>query len=178
GGGGGGGGSGGGGGGGGGGLGIFGAELVDDENAAAGPHDPRELGDDEVRAVDVMERPQRSGEVEGGVVEVELAGVADDEGDIPGDREAPRALDTLRVDLDRDDLAHVRRERERQRAEAAADVERPLVAARKDEVADPLRERGAAVELQRLDEVEAVSHRARSAWCGAAPSRSRRRSRT
>ena len=51
-----------------------------------------------------------------------------------------RELEQLRHRVEPDDLAHERREGERQRAGAGADVEGALVAARLDEVAHLLRE--------------------------------------
>ena len=55
------------------------AELVGDQDAPAGPRHARELGDDELRATDVVEDAQAADEVEVAVREVERLGVPDDE---------------------------------------------------------------------------------------------------
>ena len=103
-------------------------DLVDDEHAPAGDDDARELGDHQLGPRDVVQRPQRADEVERAELEGQLRRVALDERHVREPlRALPRLLEELRDDVDADDLAHVRRERERQRAGAAARVERPLV---------------------------------------------------
>ena len=140
--------------------GVVRRELVDDEDAAAGPRHPRELGDDALGLRDVMERAVRAREVEGAVgkrqrcpVSLEKLGVRH------GPR--PRELEQLGHGVQPDDLAHEWGEGERERARAGADVESALVSAQLDEVAHLLREPLRAGVLVRRDALrragEAVS---------------------
>src|SRR5262249_33555544 len=55
---------------------IVGPELVDHEHVAAGSRHARELREHELGASDVVERPQRPGEVERRILERQLGAVA------------------------------------------------------------------------------------------------------
>ena len=113
---------------------VAGRQLVDDEHLTVDARDTRHLGDDEVGPLDVMERAMRSCEVECAVREREGRPVALDE---LGVRERPSAgeCEQLRHRIEPDDLPHEGRQGERERAGAAADVERALVPAWVDELA-------------------------------------------
>ena len=97
-------------------------------SSAAGLDHARQLGDQQLGATRVVQRAQRRGEVEREVVERQLLAVADDDLDVRRSVRS-RPLGHRRVDLERDDLAHARRERVGERAGSGADVERALLAA-------------------------------------------------
>jgi hypothetical protein len=125
--------------------GIVGRELVDDEHLAAVAGHPRQLGHYAVGSGDVMERPVGAREVEGAVGEGQRRPVSLDE---LGVRKAAlaRELEQLGHRVEADDLAHERRQSERESAGAGAEVERAFFAGRRDEVGDLCREPlGAAV---------------------------------
>ena len=98
-----------------------------------------------------MQRARRRDQVEGGAVERQRGRVALDELDVRG-----RTLATLGEELgnevDADDLAHERRQRDRQRARAGADVEGPLVPGRRQQVGDSFARLRRAPVLLRGDE--------------------------
>ena len=100
----------------------------------------------------MVQCPQGPCEVEGAVPEWELGRVPLEEGDV---LEAFRALacllEKLRDEVDPDDLADVRRERERQCARTGARVERALVPGRRDEADHVPLERGRARVLKLRD---------------------------
>src|SRR5581483_3536241 len=101
------------------------SDLVDDEETPARARDAHELGENELRPRDVMERPERAREIEGAVVERQMLGVALDERHVPVvGGTFPRQLEQLGDPIDADDLAHDRREREGKRARAGTDVDR------------------------------------------------------
>ena len=110
------------------------SDLVDDEEAPARARDAHELGENELRPRDVMERPERAREIEGAVVERQMLGVALDERHVPVvDGTFPGQFQQLGDPVDADDLPHDRREREGERARAGTDVDRALVTARENE---------------------------------------------
>ena len=115
-------------------------DLVDDEDGPAGARDAHELGDEQLGPARVVQRAQRPGEIERERVEWQVLAVRHDDLDV---RRGIRAcsLGELLVDLDRDDLAHARGKRERERARAGADVEHPLVAREGEEVPSARRAR-------------------------------------
>ena len=129
--------------------------LVGDEHGPARSGHPGQLGDHQLRPRHVMQRPQRSRQVEGRAREIELLDVALDEGDIRR-RLGPAALDQLRNELDRDDLPYERRQCEGQGAGARAGIERSLLAGQRDEVADA---RGELVRAALLQRGEPISRR-------------------
>ena len=135
---------------------IVGRELVDDEHAAAGPCHPRELGDEALGLRDVMERALRAGEIEGAVGEGQRRPVSLDELGVR-QRACPRELEQLGHGVEPHDLPHQRSESEGQRTGAGADVERALVAAWPDEVANLLRQSRRAGVLARRDAVRGAS---------------------
>ena len=94
----------------------------------------------------MVERAQRAGEVERGVVERQPRRIRLDELGIGG-RPLAREREQLRHEIDTDDLAHQRREGESERARTGAHVERTLVASRLHERAHALGERGCAIIL-------------------------------
>src|SRR5437762_13822077 len=100
----------------------------------------------------MVQRPQRPGQVERTEGEVELRNVALDEGHVRRSDGAP-ALDQLRDELDRDDLANKRRQRESERAGAGARVEGALVAAEGQEVAQLHGQLAGSALLQRRDPI-------------------------
>ena len=127
-------------------------DLVDDEQEPARSRHPGQLGDYELRPGDVMQRPQGAGQVEGRALEIELRRVALDEADVRR-RLGPPSLDLLRNELDCDDLAHERRQREGERPRAGACVERALFATHRHELAHPGGELPGASLLERRDPV-------------------------
>ena len=166
-------------------------DLVDDEDAASGSCHAHDLRHDVLRPGDVVQRAQGSDEVERAALEVETRRVAFHEGDVRvRGRTGARLLEQLGDEVDSDDLAHVRREREGERPCPRADVERTLVARGEHERSHALLELGGASVLARGDQVglraEAgahdvvtlVRHRSPSAAHAAAscrcPSRARR----
>ena len=102
---------------------------------------------------DVVERPQRPGEVERSVLEREILRVALDERDVVEGTARARVFEQLGDAVDADDLAHERRERERERAGSGADVECALVAAREHERAHDVGELAGARVLPCRDPV-------------------------
>ena len=114
-----------------------------------------------------MERPQRSGEVERGILERQARRVGLDELRVRGSALA-RELEQLGHAVDAHDLAHERRQGKCERARAAADVDRPLVALRQDERLHLLGQLGRARVLIRSHLVRrsgkpVLSHRRRRA---------------
>ena len=83
----------------------------------------------------MVQRARRRDQVEGGAVERQRGRVALDELDVRG-----RTLATLGEELgnevDADDLAHERRQRNRERTRAGADVEGTLVPGQRQQVGD------------------------------------------
>src|SRR6266566_3368559 len=136
-------------------------ELIDDQDAAAWPSHPRELGDDALGLRDVMERAVRAAEVEGGVGKGQRRPVSLDELRV-GQAALSRELEQLWHAIEPDDLPHERPEGERQRTGAGADIEGSLVSAWPDELAHLLRESRRARVLPRRNALcgtgEAVSH--------------------
>ena len=108
-------------------------DLIDDEQRSARSGYPSQLGNHQLGARDVVERPQRPRQVEGRAGEIELLDVALDEGDVRR-RHGATALDHLGDKLDRDHLADERRQREGQGARAGAGIECPLLSDRQNEV--------------------------------------------
>jgi hypothetical protein len=121
-------------------------DLVDDEHLAARPRHPRELGEYALGPRDVMERAVRARKIEVGARESQRFPVPLDEVRVR-ERASPGELEQLGHGVDADDLPHERRQRERERTGAGADVQRSFVAARPDEVAHLLRQPGSAVVL-------------------------------
>jgi hypothetical protein len=66
-------------------------------------------------------------------------------------------FDQLRDDVDADDLAHERRESDRERAGAGADYERALLARQRQQVAQPLLRRCRAAVLLERDELSRLA---------------------
>ena len=130
---------------------IAGRELVDDEHRPARAQDSIHLGQHELGPRDVVQRARRRDEVEGGSVERERSCVALDELDVRG-----RALATLGKELgnevDADDLADERSQRDRERARAGADVEGALVPGQGQQVGDSFARLRRAPVLLRGDE--------------------------
>ena len=137
---------------------------------------------DELRPPDVMERPQRAREVERGILERQAGRVGLDEPRVGGSALA-RELEQLGNAIDAHDLPHERRQRECERARAAADVDRPLVAFGQDERLHLLGQRGRARVLERGHALggpreTVLSHRRRRAARAWDRWRFRRRART
>ena len=117
------------------------AELIRDEDAAAGPCDAGQLRDGELGPPHVVQEPKAARDVEAPITERERRHLALLEAHVLGSDRAAR-LEVVGVGVDADDLAHARRERERERPHAAARVERDLGAReRAEQPADALRER-------------------------------------
>jgi len=85
-------------------------QLIDHEHPAARSGNPGELGDDEFGPPHVMERPERAGEIEGGILERQARCIGLDELGVGGSA-PPRELEQLGDTIDADDLAHERRPR-------------------------------------------------------------------
>lgn len=134
------------------GEGVGGGDLVGDEEAAARTRYSHQLGEHELGPRHVMKRPERAREIERGVVERQVLGVALYEGDVAMvGGSFPAELEQLRDPVDADDLADDRREGKRKRARAGADVDRALVSAREDERMHDAGKRGGALVLARGD---------------------------
>ena len=100
---------------------VDGRDLVDDEHDPAGTGDANELGQRELGPRNVVERSQRAAEVELAVGERQRRGIAFAELDVRFAGGAlPCFVEQLRDDVDGDDLADERREREGERARAGA----------------------------------------------------------
>ena len=113
-------------------------DLVDDEHLPADADDAAELGDDELRARDVMERANAGREVERPVLERQMRGIGFHErhvGEVLGG-DLPAGVEHLGHDVRRDDLPHERCGRERKPARAGAGIEHPLLAGRLEEPLD------------------------------------------
>src|SRR4051794_13409979 len=148
---------------------VDGRDLVDHEDATAGPRDANELGDHELRPRNVVESAERPRQVERRRLERELRRVALDELDVRRALRTPAALlEQLGNEVDRDHLANVARKRERKRAGAAAGVERALLTTRRGEPHDLRLELRRARVLQRGDP---VSRPRESLLCGVLHSR-------
>ena len=118
----------------------------------------------------MVERPERAREVERRVAEREPRCIADDELGVGG-RTFPRKLHELGDFVDADDLANERGQGKGERARAAADVDRALVAARQDERSHLCGEVGSPGVLVRRDLLRGsrettLSHRRRRAVHG------------
>jgi hypothetical protein len=81
---------------------------------------------------------------------------ASDELDVRG-RPLAALFDQLRDDVDADDLAHERRESDRERAGAGTDIERALLAGQRQQVAQPLLRRCRAAVLLLRDELSRLA---------------------
>src|SRR2546423_1620309 len=114
---------------------IDGRELVDDKHRAPRPQNPVRLGQHELGPRDVVQRARRRDEVEGGSVERERSCVALDELDVRGCTLATLGKE-LGNEVDADDLADERSQRDRERARAGADVEGALVPGQGQQVGD------------------------------------------
>jgi hypothetical protein len=99
----------------------------------------------------VVQHARGGDHVEGGAVERERRRVALDELDVHG-----RALATLGEEfgneVDADDLAHERRQRNRERAGPGADVEGPFLTGQREQIGDALARLRRAAILLRSDE--------------------------
>ena len=150
--------------------------------------DASELGNGRLRMRDVMERAPRAGEIERAGLERKLRRIPLDERDVVR-RPFARPLEQLGDDVDADDLADERRQRECKRARAGPAVERALVSTRSHEGAKLLAHRldlllGVSRDaLGRCTEARAhvvdvrpvrLRHRSPSCACGEARSRSHR----
>ncbi len=156
---------------------VGGRDLVDDEDAAAVPNHADELGQQTFGPGDVMERAERAAEVELAVAERKRQCVGLDEARVRRGS-SPSLLEQLLDAIDADDLANVRRERDRERSCAAAEVDRPLVAAGEHERVHALCELLGARVLQGGERVggsseAVVSHRRRLAAHAPGPTRCR-----
>ena len=113
-------------------------DLVDDEHLPADADDAAELGDDELRARDVMERADAGREIERPVLEGQVRDVGFHErhvGEVLGG-DLPARVEHLGHDVRRDDLPHERCGREREPARAGAGIQHPLLAGRLEEALD------------------------------------------
>jgi hypothetical protein len=121
-------------------------ELIDHEQAAAAARHARHLGEHELGAVDVVQHCTLADEVERLSREAEVRDVALDELHVRVvlARVLATEFEQLGDEIDADDVANVRRERERERTRAGADVEHDLVAARLDELRNALGQPGQA----------------------------------
>ena len=99
--------------------------MVGNEHRAARPQQPVHLGERELGSRDVVQRARRAGEIERAALVRQRGRVRLDELDVRG-RPLAALVDQLRDDVDADDLAHERRESDRERA--GADIERALLA--------------------------------------------------
>jgi hypothetical protein len=95
------------------------------------------LGEHELGPRDVVQRACRADEVERAGPVRQPGRVRLDELDVRG-RPLAALFDQLRDDVDADDLAHERRESDRERTRAGADIERALLARQRQQVAQPL----------------------------------------
>ena len=153
-------------------------ELVDEEDRAAGTRDPRELGDDELRAPGVMQDPHAARDVERSVLELQGGRVADEELAVRW-RDLVARCDEVDREVDADDVLDEGRQRERERTGSAAAVERPLAAVeRRQELLNAILERRRAPFLARQAISDHVTHRRPHAPLGWPARRSRRRSHT
>jgi hypothetical protein len=165
-------------------------DLVVDEHATSGGGHAHQLGHCELRPGNVMQRAARARKVERTGLERQARSIALDERHIRR-RIRARALEQLGNEVDPDDVAHERRERERKRSRTGAHVHRPLVAAWHDERLELLAHhvhllpcvlrdavRGRGEPLPHLLDVSAVRHRSRCAARAADCSRSRTRGRS
>ncbi len=101
------------------------AEVIGDEHASPWPRDPGKLGHRELRAAHVVENPDAGRDVEGRIREGQRGRVSLDETDVRRGKLAP-GVQEFGSRVDRDDLADVGSEREREGAGARAGVERDL----------------------------------------------------
>ncbi len=101
-------------------------ELVGDQDRAAGPRHTRELGDEQLWALSVVQRTHAGGDVELERPERELLAVPDEGFDICR-RRCSSTLDGVRIAIDRHHFTHARRECKRECAGTRTDVERPFV---------------------------------------------------
>ncbi len=113
-------------------------ELVGDQDRAAGPRHTRELGDEQLRALSVVQRAHAGGDVELERPERELLAVSDQGFDVRR-RRCSSTLDGVRVAIDGHHLPHARRECKRECAGARTDVEGAFVAGH---VEQPVEDRG------------------------------------
>ena len=158
--------------------GIDEAELVDDENPAAGARHPRELGDDQLRPASVMEDAHAPGDVERAVRERQRRCISDDQLAVRR-RELVAGLDELGREIDPDDAPDERRQREGESPGATAAVERALgPRERREQLLHAIPQPIGALLLHRDAISHAVTHRRPLASLGLPARRSRRLSRT
>ena len=111
---------------------VDGRKLVDDQERPAGPRHAYELGDDRLRLRRVVQRPHRRRKVERERVERQRLAVADDHLAV-GRRVGARPGRRLLVDFDGDHRSDPGGQSERKGAGSGADVQRPLVAAQRQQ---------------------------------------------
>ncbi len=138
------------------------AELVDQQDAAAGLRHACDLGDDELGPADVVEHAHAPDEIEVAVREGERRRVPQHERASLGRVLAGSGEELLRG-VDTHDLAHERRQGVGERARSAADVERPLVAAeRSEQPPEPRLQVVVALGLERASMLDRAGHRTTS----------------
>ena len=131
-------------------------DLVDHENRRAGPRDPRKLRHDQLGPPGVVQRAQRSYDVELERIERQVLGVTDHNLDVAGSTDTG-TLDHLGIAVERDHLAHSWRKRVRKCARAGPDIERTLVTTQRQKAREALRKRGRTRSLQ-LGETVSLAH--------------------